>query len=127
MLRQCPSTHILNVCSTVPTEIHLTFNYNKSACLAFGPNWRNPVTDTCLSGSSVGWTSCYKYLGVTILQFKIDTDVIRRKFYAMLANSFHQDAIVRLHLVERYCLPVLQYYCPVIKLTNAQINEINVC
>jgi len=56
---------MLNVCSTVATEIHLTFNCNKSACLAFGPNWRNPVM--CLSGSSVGLTSCYKYLGVTLL------------------------------------------------------------
>jgi len=74
------------------------------------------------------------YLGVTLLsepQFKIDTDVIRRKFYGsantVLANSFHQDDIVRLHLVESYCLPVIQYCCPAIKLNNAQINEINIC
>ena len=87
-----------------------------------------------LSGSSFGWTSSYKYLGVTLLpgpQFKIDTDVIRRKFYAsantVFANSFHQDDIVLLHLVESYCLPVLQYCCPAIKLNNAQINEINAC
>jgi len=45
----------------------------------------------------VGWTSCYKYLGVTLLsgpQFKIDADVIRRKFYAsantVLANFLHK-------------------------------------
>ena len=125
---------MLNVCSTVATEIHLTFNCNKSACLDFGPNWRNAVTDMYFSGSSVGWTSSYKYLGVTLLsgpQFKIDTGVIRRKFYAssntVLVNSFRQDDIVRLHLVESYCLPVLQYCWPAIKLTNAQINEINVC
>ena len=46
---------MLNVCTTVATEIHLTFNCNKSACLAFGPNRRNPVTDMCFSSSSVGW------------------------------------------------------------------------
>jgi len=117
---------------TVATEIHLTFNCNKSACLVF---WAE-LAESChrhvlyLSGSSVGWT---KYLSVTLLsgpQFKIDT-VIRRKFYSsantVLANSFRQDDNVRLHLVESYCLPVLQYCCPAIKLTNAQINEINVC
>ena len=61
----------------------------------------------------------------------VDTNVIRRKFYAsantFLANSLHQDDIVRLHLVESYSLPVLQYRCSAIKLNNAQINEINVC
>jgi len=52
---------MLNVCSTVATEIHLHLG------LLSGP------------------------------QFKIDSDVIRRKFYAsantVLANSFHQDDI----------------------------------
>jgi len=85
----------------------------------------------CLSGVSVGWTSCYKYLGVTFgllsgPQFKIYTDVIRRKLYAgantVLANSLHVDHIVRLHLVESYCLPVLQYCYPAIKLSNVQIK-----
>jgi len=83
----------------------------------------------CLSSESISWCEYIRYLGIDDLAgiyFKIDSDIVKRKFYAsvnaILSNSFNQDDLLRLYLLESYCLPVLQYGMSVIKLTNMQLR-----
>jgi len=62
---------------------------------------------------------------------KVDIDVIKRKFFAscntILSNCTGQTELVRLSLVESYCLPILQYCCDAYKLSIVQTKELNEC
>jgi len=55
---------------------------------------------------------------------KVDINVIKRKFFAscntILSNCNSQTELVRLSLVESYCLPILQYCCAAYKLSVVQ-------
>ena len=78
-----------------------------------------------LGASTIKWCHTIKYLGVTLLsgpRMKVDIDVIKRKFFAscntILSNCNGQTAeLVRLSLVESYCLPILQYSYAAYKLS----------
>lgn len=63
--------------------------------------------------------------------FKIDIDVIKRKFFAscnaVLNNSVHQLDLLRLQLSESYCMPVLQYCLGAITFSKSQLGELNAC
>ena len=80
--------------------------------------WTNvPCSEQC----SISWShfisgSC----------FKVDIDVINRKFFAncnaVLKNSVHQLDLLKLQLSESYCLPVLQHCLGVITFSKSQLR-----
>ena len=61
----------------------------------------------------------------------MNTDIVRRKFFAScnanLSNSVHQAELLRLHLMEGYSLPILQYCVAAIKLTDTHLKARNAC
>ena len=61
---------------------------------------------------------------------KVDIDVIKRKFFAscntIFSNCNGQTELVRLSLVESYCLPILQFAVQH-KLSVVQTKELNAC
>jgi len=63
--------------------------------------------------------------------FKVDIDVIKRKIFAscnaVLNNSVYQLDLLRLHLSESYCMPVLQYCLGAITSSNSQLRKLNAC
>ena len=71
------------------------------------------------------WCNSIRYLGENIESgscFKVDTDIVRRKFFAscntILSNSVHQSELLHLNLMECYSLPILQYCVAAIKFTD---------
>jgi len=123
-----------DVCVKAAADLKLTFNCNKSVCIAFGPMFHAQVSDMSLGMSKITWQSSVKYLGLTLISgpcFKVDIDIIKRKFFAscnaVLNNSVYQLDLVRLQLSESYCMPVLQYCLGAITLSNSQLMELNAC
>lgn len=45
----------------------------------------------------------------------------------ILGNTKSMDDIIKLNLMESYCLPILTYATVAMRLTNVQINELNAC
>ena len=87
-----------------------------------------------LGSDVILWVNSIKYLGVTVrsgVKMTVDLDVVKRKFYAacnsILSNSIFQSELLRLHLLESYCLPILTYCIAVWDLTKKQISCLNVC
>ena len=78
-----------------------------------------------IGSSTITWCNSIRYLGVNIesgLCFKVDTDIVRRKFFAscnaILSNSVHQSELLRLNLMECYSLPILQYCVAAVSYTH---------
>jgi len=65
------------------------------------------------------------------LKMTLDIDIVKRKFYAacnsILSNSVYQSELIRLNLVESYCLPILTYCVAVWDLNKNQVGHLNVC
>jgi hypothetical protein len=83
-----------------------------------GPRWQSQLPDMTLGNDAINWSSSIKYLGVTIAAgpvFKTDINILTRKFFAscnaVLGNCVHQTQLLRLSLMESYCLPVSSLLC----------------
>ena len=117
MILICPSViglqKMLNECVDIAGNLSLTFNVNKSYCLAIGKLHSRAISDMSLGTGTINWVSSTKYLGVHICSGKnlsFDTEVIKRSFFAacncIFANSHHSAELVQLSLQEAYSLPV---------------------
>ena len=64
-------------------------------------------------------------------KLSVDIDVIKIKFYAacnlIFGKTYSLDEILRLCLLDSYCLPVLQYATAAIRLSKYQVLKLNVC
>ena len=123
---------MLNCCEAVSSDLALEFNCNKCSCINIGPAARYTLSDMILCSNNVKWSTTFSYLGITFCAGKklsVDINVIKRKFFAstncILGNTNTMDDILKLSLMESYCLPILMYATAAIKLSNEQINEIN--
>jgi len=104
---------MLKVCHNVGTQLLLKFNTNKCKCIAF-----DKMAKSAMSG--------HHHLGIHFKcgkRLQVDTDPIRRRFYAasnsIFMNASHQDQLLQLHL--------LTYHHGALSLSNAQLSDLNVC
>ena len=81
-----------------------------------GKSVKSAIADLYLGPDSIQWSSCVKYLGIshhTGKKLTVNTDSMKQKFFtacnSVLGNSRGTDDIVRLNLIESYCLPLLTY------------------
>jgi len=125
---------LLTCCFVTSNELRLKFNCDKSCCIAFGPRASLKLPRLVLGNDDLQWCNSIKYLGILLLsgpKLKCDVDIITRKFYAasnnIFSNTHGSNELMRLHLQQAYCLPILQYATSAIKLTEAQLNTLNVC
>ena len=84
--------------------------------------------------NSISWTDTFKYLGVVFnagSKLTVNTDVINRKFYTacncLLGNTVSLNEILRINLLDSYCLLILQYATAALKLNKSQSSELNAC
>ena len=115
-------------------KLLLEFNAKKCSCAAIGPASKFKISDMILGQGTIDWSDTFKYLGVHFTagtNLAVDLTVIKRKFYmscnCILGNSRTMDDIVKLNLIESYCLPVLTYATEALRLTNSQLNDLNAC
>jgi len=80
----------------------------------------------------VPWSATFKYLGVNFIanhKLAVDINYIKRTFFVscncILGNTRSLDDIIKLNLIESYCLPILTYVIAALKLSNQQISELN--
>ena len=107
---------MLDVCCADFSAIGMKFNPIKSKSMCVGPNVH--IKPICMKLDSVQleWATTIKYLGIQFLagrNLTIDISDCRKKLYfsvtKILNKSKYCNEIVRLNMVETYCLPILTY------------------
>ena len=100
--------------------------------MAVGAASEYKIDDMRLQKGNLAWVKMFKYLGVTFKASKfltVDSSNPLRKFYSSCNSIFHKtsniDEIAKLHLIEAYCLPMLTYALPALKLRPEQMQEMN--
>jgi len=126
--------NMLKICDSTISTLQLKFNCSKCFCVCFGLRFNSTVSPMKLGGADILWVDTIKYLGVTVhagTKMIVDLDNVKRKFYAgcnsILCNSIYQPELIRLQLLESYCLPIISYYVAAWDLTKKQLTELNVC
>ena len=115
-------------------ELCLHFNDKKSHCIVIGPRYHYKLAAMHLLGKPVEWVNTVKYLGVTLVSSKkivLDFNQVRRKFFgcvnSILSHSHGMSEIVKLHLMESYCYPVLSYALECFHLSSTHMQQLNAC
>ena len=87
-----------------------------------------------LCNDVISWANAFKYLGVNFIasrKLSIDTIPIKRKFFVacncILGKAKCLDDLIKLSLMESYCLPILTYATVSMKMSQVQINDLNAC
>jgi len=124
---------MLNSCNSICDECLLEFNCSKSNCFVIGPAAKYTITDMQLGKGSISWSPLVKYLGITFNTGKAltaDLSIVLRKFYAscncILGNTKCMNDIIKLNLMESYCLPILLYCTTSITLSKDQARQLDV-
>ena len=107
---------MLNICECISSALELKFNCAKSKCLLTGPDKCLYLAPMQLNGADLEWAESIKYLGIIITsakRFTIDFSETLQKFFAgvnpICDKCKYATDIVKLHLLETHCLPVLLY------------------
>ena len=125
---------MLHVCESVSIELSLKFNCKKCTCCVIGHASRYVMSKMSLCGELIAWSNTFRYLGVDFVtgnNLTVNLNTVKRKFYAacncILGNAGVLQDMIKLHLVESFCLPILSYATAALKLTMDQIKELNLC
>ena len=122
------------MCYDVSCELSLKFNCSKSYCFFVGKSVKSALADLYLGPDSIQWSTRVKYLGLSYHTGKMVTvniDFMKQKFFtacnSVLGNSRGTDGIVRLNLIESYCLPLLTYGVNAGCLKSSDYVDLNTC
>ena len=123
---------MLDICDSVGSDLGIKFNPAKSSCISIGPHRLTDPSNVTIGNVQLPWVDKVEYLGVTLLSaksFQIDLSPIRRKFFtstnSILSKCSSTSDIVKLHLLESHCLPILLYASESLNLPNQQLTELN--
>ena len=119
-------------CSSLYSDSLLEFNCKKSVCTSIGPSSTFSIDNLTLGREDIGWTSSFKYLGVafnTGRKLPVDINVTKCKFFAscncILGNVKCLNDVVKLNLIEPYCLPILLFATVAMPLSQEQLAKLN--
>ena len=127
---------LLDVCTLTGKELCWQFNDQKSHCIAIGPKYECLLASLTLLGKPLQWVDSLKYLGITFKSsktFTLDISQTRRKFFgcvnSIINHSYGTSELVKLHLMESCCYPVLMlsYAVECLNLPNSCIRQLNAC
>jgi len=107
---------MLDICTFTSHELGIKFNGLKSNCIHIGPSRIKFKPVLLVDNQIISWSDKIKYLGVWIksnFQFELDPSESRRKFFisvnTVLSKCSFACDMVKLKLMESYCLPILLY------------------
>jgi len=123
---------MINVCSEEVSYLDMCFNVSKSTVIRIGRHYRHVCADITLPTGILKYSSSLKYLGIYILscmRFRIDVNKLKVKFFTALNGLLSKcrgrmDEVVKLHLINSYCKPLLLYGCDCIALNKTDSNSI---
>ena len=124
---------MLDICSQYGTMHDITFNASKTAILSVGQKLsQKPLL--FIASQPITWVDRCKYLGVTFIarsSLVVDVLPVQRKFYAAVNSIFSRssgiDEMVKVHLVQSFCLPLLTYGFGALELNSNAIRVLGVC
>ena len=123
---------MLDICNSVGSSLGLKFNSKKSHCIFIGPSPIARLPSMLIGDQTIHWSQQIKYLGVWInahKNFNVDLKESRRKFFmtlnCILSNTKFACDLVRLKLLESYCLTSLTYGIESGILDNKQLQSMN--
>ena len=125
---------MLDICHSVAINLSITFNTDKSFCIAIGKMSKICIKPMRLYRDQIEWTTSISYLSVTVkagTALSCDACRMRLSFFSasncIYAQAKNLDEILHLKLQDTYCLSILTYAIAVMKLTVRQVDELNVC
>ena len=123
---------MLAICNSVFTDLSVSINSVKSKCMCIGPTYDRSLANIDIGLVPLQWADSLTYLGVKICSgktFKVDFSETRRKFFmsvnVILSKCKFTSDMVKLHLLESHCLPILTYATESLNLPVSQLKEIN--
>jgi len=75
---------LISLCESELDFLCMAVNPKKSACLRFGPRFKNVCASVAVCGRPINWATSARYLGVYLessFTFKCSLDVNKAKFY----------------------------------------------
>ena len=123
---------MLSCCEVISKNLGLEFNCKKCSCTAIGPAFQYSIAGMSLCNDVINWSNSFKYVyhGVNFVADKklsVDIISIKRKFfvacYCILGKTKCIDDLIKLSLMESYCLPILTYATVSMKLSQAQVSD----
>ena len=97
-----------------------------------GPVKLNKSNNVKIGNDKLEWCTEFKYLGINFKSGKslsVDLTECRRKFFSaanrILAKTKFCNEMVKLYLIENYCLPLLTYAIESLPIKDKQLKEIN--
>ena len=123
---------MLDICKVVSDNTEMEFNYNKCTCSVVGSASRHVIPDMKLGNDVICWSGAVKYLGIPFNTGKllfVDTHVIKCKFFAscncILGKINCLNDLVKLSMMETFCLPILLFATAALRMSKTQIGELN--
>jgi len=121
---------MISICESELNYLCMAVNAKKSACLRFGPRYKNGCANVMVSGHVVNWVTSARYLGVYLessFTFRCSFAVNKAKFYMAFNCIFGKiggiaSEEVIFALIKSKCLPILLYgteACP----TNSTVRH----
>lgn len=125
---------MLACCEETSKNLGLEFNCMKCSCTAIGPASKYVISGMSLCNHVINWSNSFKYLGVNFTAGKklmVDIIPVKRKFFVacncILGKAKCTDDLIKLSLMESFCLPILTYATVSMKLSPAQVSDLNAC
>ena len=119
---------MLNCCNDLSVQLRLEFNCKKSLCCCIGPSSKHNISPMNLGTEQINWSSTFDYLGISFISgYKLTVNInkLKQKFFAacncILGNTKSLNDILKLNLMESYCLPLLMYCIAALKLSVEQV------
>ena len=133
-----PSIHalqiIVNICESELSFIDMAINVKKSACLRFGPRYRNFCDNVMTAANkAVDWLETARYLGVFLVssfKFKCSFDSNKGKFYKAFNGVYGKigrlaSEEVLFQIIKSKCLPILYYGIEVCPFNSASKHSLD--
>ena len=123
---------MLDICNNVGNCLGIKFNNKKSHCMCIGPLSYVSLPPMQIDDQSINWSQQIKYLGIWInahKKFNVDLNENRCKFFrtlnSILSKTKFACDLVKLKLLESYCLTSLTYGIESGILDNKQLQSVN--
>lgn len=124
---------MLQICDVFALEFGISFNAQKTLCVALGKKRRLVACNLVLNNEPVQWADKFKYLGVTFVAGDClcpDCSLPKCKFYGAcngILNNCSQQEPVKLQLLKSFCQPLLTYSLGALNIDKTMRNKLSVC
>jgi len=123
---------LVDICASELEFLDMAINVGKSACMCFGPRFKNACADIVVSGHSVKWEMSARYLGIyleSFTKFKCSFSKNKAGFFKSFNSIFGKigrsaSEEVLFELIKSKCIPILLYGTDVCPMNSADRHSL---